>query len=484
MFHEEFYPTPAHVIEKMIDPIRNKLVGKSILEPSAGKGDILDYLVSSNRVSKKRLYAIEQSQELQFVLQKKEYKVIDSDFLQYKGDYHFDFIIGNPPFSNGDAHLLKAWEILESGHIVFLLNAETILNPFTKTRQLLKKLIEDHGSFEVLGNVFQAAERKTGVNVALVRLEKKTVSRFEFDLNNKGTEKAFSFDEESIKNPIARQDAVGNLLIQYDNLKESYTEYLKAREKLKFYSQGLFEGTNTIERTIDGIQGENSADRYNAFCDDSKMVVWRMIIQKLGIERYMTKSVQENFSKFTQSQGALNLNKENIQQLVNMLLENGNNILEQAVIDVFDLFTSYFKENRLHVEGWKTNDRWKVNKKVILPNFVSSAWSAYYSTSHYRYSQYGDIDKVMCYLSGKRYEDLGEGALDRSIHNVKVGDSGLYESEFFYFRCYKKGTLHITFKSDFLWQEFNMRATAGKQWLPESERKAWQESKQQYKMIA
>ncbi|MCP4761329.1 MAG: DUF4942 domain-containing protein, partial [archaeon] len=50
-------------------------------------------------------------------------------------------------------------------------------------------------------------------------------------------------------------------------------------------------------------------------------------------------------------------------------------------------------------------------------------------------------------------------------------------SEFFNFRCYKKGTLHLHFKDDWLWEEFNMRACAGKNWLPEAEREKWEEER-------
>lgn len=498
MFSDEFYPTPRHIVAKMVEPYKRKLANRIILEPSAGKGDILDYVKGDNRYRLPNMYAIEQSQDLQYILQEKGYKVIDSDFLAYNGDYAFDLILMNPPFSNGDEHLLKAWEILEEGDIACLLNAETILNPYTQKRKLLGKLIEDFGNYEVLGDVFARAERRTGVNVALVRLSKTAQEkRFEFRFENKGKEEEFNFDESTIANPIARQDAVKNMLIQYGSLKSSYAEYLKARAKLAFYGQGLFEhNTKGVLGVVDTIQGETSRDRYNSFCDESKMVVWRMLIKKLGIERYMTNAVQKNFDKFTQSQGSLNLTEENIQQLVQMLLENSGSILEKAVIDVFDIFTAYHKENRLHVEGWKTNDKWKVNKKVILPAFLSSAWSSHYSANHYRWSEYADIDRVMCYLTGKRYEDFNElvrggystpqhekqykmTSLEQAVKGVKVGDSGLHESEFFYFRCYKKGTLHITFKDDFLWQEFNMRSCSGKQWLPEAEKRAWQERKKQ-----
>ena len=42
MFNPEFYPTPADVIEIMLQG--EEIENKTILEPSAGKGDIVDYL--------------------------------------------------------------------------------------------------------------------------------------------------------------------------------------------------------------------------------------------------------------------------------------------------------------------------------------------------------------------------------------------------------------------------------------------------------
>ena len=42
MFNPEFYPTPADVIELMLQG--QEIENKIFLEPSAGKGDIVDYL--------------------------------------------------------------------------------------------------------------------------------------------------------------------------------------------------------------------------------------------------------------------------------------------------------------------------------------------------------------------------------------------------------------------------------------------------------
>lgn len=56
----------------------------------------------------------------------------------------FDFIIMNPPFSNGDEHFIKAWEIADNTTIVCLLNSETINNPYSEKRKLVKKIIDDN----------------------------------------------------------------------------------------------------------------------------------------------------------------------------------------------------------------------------------------------------------------------------------------------------------------------------------------------------
>ncbi|NCQ19352.1 MAG: methyltransferase, partial [Ignavibacteria bacterium] len=137
-----FFPTPRNVIRKMLSKFNTTdLSSMTILEPSAGKGDILDYikeLYEYNRHDKPDMYAIEQDANLKFILSGKNYKVIADDFLSYSGDYLFDLIVMNPPFNTGAKHLLKAWDAMNEGHIVCLLNAETINNPYTEERKLLK----------------------------------------------------------------------------------------------------------------------------------------------------------------------------------------------------------------------------------------------------------------------------------------------------------------------------------------------------------
>ena len=53
----------------------------------------------------------------------------------------------NPPFSNGDKHLLKALEMQEnSGEVIAIVNAETIRNPFSNRRKEHVKLLEEYNA--------------------------------------------------------------------------------------------------------------------------------------------------------------------------------------------------------------------------------------------------------------------------------------------------------------------------------------------------
>ena len=80
MFDKNFYPTPKHIIEKMIGSDIRDISHKKILEPSAGKGDICDFISSYNpyyrNQDKSNIHCIEKNLDLQAVLKEKKYKKI------------------------------------------------------------------------------------------------------------------------------------------------------------------------------------------------------------------------------------------------------------------------------------------------------------------------------------------------------------------------------------------------------------------------
>lgn len=205
MFGKQLYPTPKPTIAKMIEGL--DLRDKRIIDPSAGRGDILDYVKANTGryfqgefyVGRTHLFAIEIDPDLRQVLVGKGYKVIDSDFLIYCGQRYFDYFLMNPPFDNGATHLLHAWDISHGALIRCLLNAETIRNPYTQERKRLLHLIKQYGSVEPLGQPFLNSDNPTPVEVVMVTLQDtgdKEAFRLDFDPVTIGGDR-LDIDEES-----------------------------------------------------------------------------------------------------------------------------------------------------------------------------------------------------------------------------------------------------------------------------------------------
>lgn len=515
LFDPEFFPTPKEVILRMLKPYAERLDTATILEPSAGNGVILDVLTRSGidyectfrtgqkfmntaKAKENRVYAIEKNPELRMILQQKGYRVIASDFLTFQPEHRFDLAVMNPPFKTGDQHLLHAWDILQGGDIVCLLNAETVRNPYTATRKRLAALIAEHGSVEYIGQAFRTADNPTDVEVALVRLHKEEgEDPFDIDAGGFAREKAPDFGSLAQEcDQLAVNGQLDAYIRCWDLTKAAAVDFIKSFARLKFFAQNLLpegeRGTNVLEHTMKTLSevrysSDSMAAVYNDFLDNTKASAWNAIFQQIGLGKYMTTGLQRKLDEFRNAQGALAISKENIMELFKFIMANIGTIMDQSVVEVYDMFTRYFKGNTSHEEGWKTNKRFKCNRKVILPNAVECGWKpqtygydAYFSLSsraHYGSGRLDDIDKAMCWLTGRNFDSLVNGcnygsgyrapstenhSLAAAVTTIPVGDQGWHESAFFNIRAYKKGTIHLFFKDEALWKRFNISVNEGK----------------------
>ena len=122
--NKNFFPTPKELVFKMLSHVDFGRTVKNVLEPSAGKGDIIEqskeFKIHIDRNEREYDYAplenadfsaIEKDQDLQNTLKGKGIKIVDSDFLTYNGLEQYDLILMNPPFDKGATHLHKALDV-------------------------------------------------------------------------------------------------------------------------------------------------------------------------------------------------------------------------------------------------------------------------------------------------------------------------------------------------------------------------------------
>jgi hypothetical protein len=184
-----------------------------------------------------------------------------------------------------------------------------------------------------------------------------------------------------------------------------------------------------------------------------------------------TSGFRQKFQEYSASQSTMEFNEKNIVEMLEMFFLNREQIMDDSLVEVFDKATSFHEKNCIYKEGWKTNKSYKLNKRIIHPDGVE--WCKimnYLSVCRSRYNFLGDLDKVLCWLSGKSLDNpdfVGTySAIDWFCKSCRNGDhTQVFESTFFNIRVYKKGTMHLDFKDLDLLGKFNIAAAKGKKWI-------------------
>lgn len=458
MFNPEFFPTPANVIEMMTQGLN--LDGKVILEPSAGKGDIVDFCTASGA----SVIACETNKDLQKILQTK-CKLIAEDFLKVTSDQisHIDLIIMNPPFSNGVDHMLHAYNIAPNGcKIVSLLNASNLKNTYTGARKELKTLVENYGASKELKDCFVDAERQTGVDISMVILTK-------LGENYKSEFEGFFTDEEPEEigqNGIMSYNVVRDLVNRYVAAIKLYDEQLNAGAKLNALLNGFYGENLTFTCTEKG-----APKLRNDFKKDLQKSGWKFIFSKMNMQKHSTRGLKEDINKFVEQQTEIPFTMRNIYKMLEIVIGTAGQRMDKAILEVFDRVTEHHHDNRHNLKGWKTNSHFLVGKKFILPNMVSPAKEYSYTSTTYSSlkSSYDgiipDFEKALCFLNAVDFDTLDDHSnvhrssdlktVNRSINHNFYG--GWYESRFFTYKGYKNGNMHFEFKDETVWTAFNQR---------------------------
>lgn len=518
MFAEniDFYPTPHEVIEKMLHGV--DLDGKTVLEPEAGRGDVVDYMTEQGA----KVVACEKDENLRKILDGKCI-LIGEDFLKLESHQisHIDLIVMNPPFSSGGHHILHAFKIAPPGcYIIALGNMEWIDNPYSKSRKELLAVIQTHGDYENIGECFKYADRKTDVVVALMRI-RKPAQNYEQEF-----EGFFMEDEEEAK--------TGAGLMPYNAVRDLVNRYV---ESIKIYDKQLETAVQ-----LDNVMGDYFVDevddqddnRYNKSISISITVTqggvpvqreefkkrlqksgWRWIFKRMNLEKLSTKQLKEDINKFVEQQVKVPFTMRNIYRMIEIVVATTSQRMDKAITEVFEKVASHTHDNKYNLPGYKTNSHYLLTRKFILE-------------SYYR-DEIEDMTKALCWITGKDYNDIinldnfirhKHFILDRNgvflrkkdsdyvihhcfndydvekykrherelkenpgskLHTPSKGYGEWFEWGFFRVKRFKKGTYHFEFKNEDDWALFNQHIARIKGYpLPEKKEKTKYQRRQTY----
>lgn len=486
MLPDEFYPTPPHIINKMLEGIDFTKI-ETVLEPSAGKGDIVEAVVSKFQTSSYRrdkengdIDVIEIDPNLRHILKGKGYRIVHDDFLTYQSRKRYHLIVMNPPFSQGDKHLLKALEIQENGGLVVcLLNAETLRNPCTNTRKdLVRKLEEYEAEIEYIDGAFADAERKTDVEIAMVKVNIPHTSKVSVILDNLRKEQEIRREQRKEQGHLIDGDFIRGIVEQYNfeiqagvNLISEY--YAMKPNLLSSFSPEDYPGLHGP--VIDLKVGDYTGGRHeesvivNAFIKKVRYKYWKALFQSPEFTERLTTNLRDEYLGKVRELCEYDFSLFNIYQIKIDISGHMIQALEETILKLFDDLSHKYhwydetSKNIHYYNGWKTNKSYVINKKVIIPLSVYCEWSQRLDV--YRAAErLGDIEKVFNYLDGG-FNNPSE--LRQTLESAfNKGQTKKIPLKYFQVTFYKKGTCHIEFSDLELLKKFNLYGSQRKGWLP------------------
>lgn len=465
IFEEEFYPTPKEVIDRMMMGVN--VSGKVILEPSAGTGNIVDWLKEAGA---REVLACEINHDLQKVVSRKCNLICD-DFLKLTAEQisHIDMIVMNPPFSCAARHILHAYEIAPAGcEIIAICNSRTIEDRYSTERKRLMEIVEFNGGTEDLGQCFKNAARPTDVWVSLVKLYKPGEGNHEFD--------GYLFSEEEEEEYNGSEG-----IMPYNVIRDVVNRYIMAVSKFDEVMAASKE-INELSSLIGGCSIKFGAYRKNKdyhsvvtremFKKQLQKESWDFIFRKLDMGRFVTSKVRETINNFVEQQQNVPFTRRNIYTMLDMIVKTQGNRMNQSLVEAFDMICSFSAENSTAGETWKTNANYMVNRKFIVPYMCN--YDSRWSSDHVGTLWGGYVNKIedlitaLNYISGvQSNENLSSFLMENKIPWGKWA-----EWSYFRIKGFKKGTMHFEFLDEKLWMDFNQRVAKIKGWaLPKKAEK-------------
>ena len=482
-FNEEFYPTPESLLNKIFEGVDWKQVD-TILEPSAGKGDIIEFIQNSEEAHRYHhnfeIDCIEKDPNLQAVLKQKGFRLVHDDFFTFHTWKQYDLIVMNPPFSCGDKHLLNALKFQEDGgNIICILNAETLKNPYSITRQALALRLEDlHADISYMQNEFVSAERKTSVEIAVVKVsipKKERDSRIFTELKES---KQMSEQNSTEQTSLAENDYIKAAVKQFELETEAGIRLIREYQAMKPYMLRSLSGGNLAKNdsilylTMDKYSPCSPEVTENEFLKVVRLKYWTSIFNDSRFTGHMTSNLLSEYRAQINKLADYDFSCFNIKTIQADIAKKLVKGVEECIIKLFDELSfqySYSDElgrNIHYYNGWKTNKAWIINKKVILP--WMNAWGRYngsYDPDSYEIvEKLADIEKALDYLSGSSGNERG---IRDILHEAeKIGQTKKIPLKYFTVTFYKKGTCHIEFTDLELLKKLNIFGSQQKGWLP------------------
>ena len=511
--HYQYYPTGERLAAKAWAKFQNPI--QHLCDPSAGKGHLIRFAqegfpgLSEDELPWVAFLDDEDSKQGRFKARLRTYarakfegvknvsaveinvahhaslrelgaKIIGHDFLQVRSLGTVSQVIMNPPFLNGCAHVLHAWDCVYDAEIVAIVNAETVRNPFSADRRRLVQLIENHGSVEFLQEQFvDDVERKTDVEVALIYLQKSPGQYLNMEMLTGGLKRGENGAEEEIDPEMCNALALPGNFIQdtvsrFNRSVEFARKASEAQAVATYLQKSLgftleqmqAKGLDSSHREdLLSVRRESNADFATRYAD-LKQRAWAQIIRSSLLTSKLSNRARLQLESQAASIYELEFTLGNIHGFMAGVIASMGDIYQSMLLDMFDAIIERSEDNVAYYRAfYKSNQKHRIGMRLRKTRFILPRISADRSGFGYESERFlADIDLCWGYLFGVsgEYDGIVQTARQQGLVSGER-----YSSRFFDFRFFAgTGTIHVFARSPEVMDKMNRFVGKVRQWIP------------------
>lgn len=436
----QWYPTPLELGRRAWAKFQNRNFVR-VLEPSAGDGALIKahpHWESGGYYRLPPIDAIEMDLSKHDAIRSCGAQVVGLDFMSFGNGAMYSHCILNPPFRFGAQHVLKAWEILWDGELVAIINAETLRNPYSKERQMLWRLIHEHGEVEYIQDAFKGSDvvREADVVIALVYLKKE--ANLDADIFNELLDD-LSVDGETgagLAGEYRQAYEVALPSSQIENRVATFNAAVRAMQAAVFSEAKAMHYAKLLGKTMaehidqKGAKAEQVetvtyvktqiAERYGKLKD----AAWAGILRSSNVTSRLSSKAQSRIEKDFERIKKLDFTCQTIYGFLVGIVESQGQIQLDMACDVFDSISQHHTDNTSWYMGWKSNDKHRTcGRKIKLTRFViprNRCWAD--SLDWDAMQRLRDFDKVFAMLDGKAAPEVSlESLFSNHLRELKNG---------------------------------------------------------------
>jgi len=250
---------------------------------------------------------------------------------------------------------------------------------------------------------------------------------------------------------IAKRETLAAMIGTYrqatQKVEEAYVMLESAQNSLRaMFLDGPGYRFNVNDRNCSEV-GKKASDEVNA---KIKKDAWSQIVKRMELRRLLSIRRRTELDDQIDKGELPELTEENVLALFETSAANVNVYLEEAVHEVFEYL-------RPPQSRFKTNTEFELGKRVILTWQVEKGWSrGKFRVNYHREKYITALDNVFAMIDGKVPVKSYHGPLYDAITDSPDGSG---QTDYFKFKCYLNGNLHLEFQKPELVARLN--AVAG-----------------------